>query len=133
VKDVTRIREALAASLETLPIQVSPWMLGDPTPPAAHVIPGPVSYDAAMHRGHDDMTFLIQAFVALSTDVGPQQLLDPLMNGEGTLSVKRLVEVDPTLGGLVDDLLVSERTGYQQFNSASGAKLMAEWTVLVWE
>ena len=86
MKDVQLIREALATSLSSLPFQVTPWMLSDPTPPTAHVIPGPVTYDEAMHRGHDEMTFLIQAFVALSSDLGPQQLLDTLLDGEGSSS-----------------------------------------------
>lgn len=132
MKDIGAIREALADALEPLPFQVSPWMLGDPSPPAAHVIPGPAVYDEAMHRGHDEMTFLVQAFVALSTDTAPQMLLDPLLDGEGAGSVKYLLETDTTLGGLVDDLRVTERTGYQQFG-ATNVKLMCEWTVLVWE
>ncbi len=134
MKNVTRIREALAASLETLPLnQVSPWMLSDPTPPALHVIPGPATFDEAMHRGFDTMPFLIQVFVSLSGDIGPQQLLDQMLDGEGATSVKRLVEVDSTLGALVKDCRVTERTGYQQYNAPTGARLMCEWTVIVWE
>src|SRR6266508_3862702 len=130
--DVKLLREGLAANLTTLPdIQVSAYMLSSPTPPAAHVVTGPVAYDMAMGRGLDDLTFRVQVFVGLVSDIGAQQNLDAYLAGSGALSVKQALESDKTLGGAAFGLQVTESTGPQMFTGDSGPVLMAEWTVLV--
>lgn len=128
-----QIREGIAAKLNTIPnIQASAYMLSNPTPPAAHVIPGEIDYDQTMQRGMDMWTLTVQVFVALVTDKGGQLRLDAMLAPTGTSSVKAAIEADKTLGGVVDTLRVSRMTGYQIFNLERGPVLGAEWTVLVY-
>lgn len=111
--------------------QVSAYMLGDPTPPAMHIIPAEVKYDAAMHRGMDDIRMTIQAYTGIVSDRGAQERLDQLLNPTGATSMKAAVEADTTLGGKVDDLRVVIATGYQVYalNGQAGLVVGCEWTV----
>lgn len=132
--DMTVLREGLAANLSSIPdIQVSAYMLANPTPPAIHVIPGETDYHATMGGGPDEWWhFTVQAFVAVVNDIGGQQRLDGMLASQGDYSVKAAIESDHTLGGACDDLIVDRRSGYQVFvPDGRGAVLGAEWQVRV--
>lgn len=127
------LRAAIATRLASLTgWQVSAYMLANPTPPAIHVVPGPVSYDRAMSRGLDEWTLLVQAMVPLIMDRASQETLDALIDGSGSASVKALIEGDRTLGGKAQDLRVTEATGYRTASfEGRGSVLTVEWTVQV--
>ena len=134
-----QIREGIAANLATVQFasgvrpQVSAAMLANPTPPGIQVFPGPLTYDLAFNRGLDTPTFVVQAFVAYSTDLGSQTLLDELCAPAGAGSIKSAVESDRTLGGLVAALRVTEMTGYRVAAVEAGTLLVADWNVTVWD
>ena len=130
---ITQIREGIAANLAALDgFQVSAYTLSNPTPPAIQVLPGEILYDRAMHRGLDEITMLVQAFVALSSDIGAQKKLDALLAPTGATSLKTVVESDPTLGSLVSDVSVVDATGYRIAQGANGPILLCEWSVQVY-
>lgn len=128
------IRIALAENLESITgIEASPYALANPTPPGFQIVPGDWRYDLAMQRGLDELSIIVQAFVAFTSDTDSQQLLDELLDPDGERSVKQAVESDPTLGGLVDDLQVTETTGYRVFQrSDNTAMLTADWNVTIY-
>lgn len=130
---MAEIREGLAANLSAIEgIQVSPYMLGSPTPPAIHVIPSSIAYDRAMHRGMDEVTMTVQAFVALGLDQGAQMALDELLAPTGSRSVKTAIETDRTLGGKVQHVQVDEMSGYNAVTIVDrGQMLSADWSVTV--
>jgi len=124
---ITQIREGLAANLAALNgFQVSAYTLSNPTPPAIQVLPGEITYDLAMHRGLDEVVMLVQAFVALSSDIGSQKRLDELLDPTGADSLKTAVESDKTLGGLVGSVHVTDATGYRTAQGANGPILLCE-------
>jgi hypothetical protein len=125
----TGIANNLAAALTN--IQVSPYLLDNPTPPACHVVPGPVTYDQAMQRGVDTLEFRVQLFVGSVADIGAQKLLDQYMDGSGGQSVKQAVQSDPTLGGAAFNCSVVSHTGLQQYVRGESRLLMCEWVVTV--
>lgn len=129
--ELSVIREGLAANLAALKgVQVSAYMLANPTPPACHVVPGETNYDTAMGRGADQWILRIQAFVAHSGDIGSQKLLDRMLASSGAQSVKAAVESDKTLGGMVDDLRVRRTGGYQTYIREGAPNVLgAEWEV----
>lgn len=137
--DVRLLREGLAANLSTIPgIQVSPYILANPTPPCAYVSLGPVEYDKTMRRGHDDWTFVVYVIVGVAApDVASQQRLDRMLASSGAESVKEALESDPTLGGSADDVHVVSATGPQTYerDAVQGATrvsyLGVEFTVAV--
>lgn len=128
------IREGIATALKTIPgMQASPYVLGNITPPSAYVLRGPVAYDQAMEGGTHTWTFVVRAFVASVTDIGAAARLDEFLAPSGTRSIKAAIEDDPTLGGVVDDLHVTQATGEQEFvRDQGGPLLFSEWTVEVW-
>lgn len=132
--DMAAIRAGLAANLSSIEnVQISPYMLSNPTPPAIHIVPGSTEYHATMGSGGSEWwEFTVQAFVATANDVGAQMRLDRMLDSEGAESVFAAIESDRTLGGECDDLIVTTRTGYQIFApDGRGEVLGAEWTVRV--
>jgi hypothetical protein len=131
---LSEIRVGLADALSAIEgIQASPYMLSNPTPPAAHVFPDQIDYDKAMARGLDDWFMTVQAFVGLSSDIGAQERLDVMLAPSGPASVKAAIEADRTLGGVVGGLRVESCSGYRtyQLEAVQHLVLGAEWRVHV--
>ncbi len=127
------LREALASSLDVVPdTPASAYVRSELPDRIIQILPAGIGYDRAMGRGHDDVTFTVQAVVSNVDDVASQKLLDRYMENVAPYSVKAAIEADRTLGGLCDDLHVSEATGLQVIAPATGGVLLVvEWTVLV--
>jgi hypothetical protein len=130
---LAQIRTGLAANLEAglSGYQESPYFLLNPSPPAIQVVPGGITYDMAMRRGLDELELLVQAFVALTSDIGSQVKLDALLAPTGAGSLKTAAESDPTLGGIVSDVNVVDASGYTTAQGANGPILLCEWSVQI--
>lgn len=133
------IRAGFAGNLATLQgIQVSAYVLGNPSLPTIWVRPAPaegIEYHKAFANGLENWTFLVQAFFASGiTDIGAQKKLDELLASTGATSVKAAIESDKTLGGLVKDLKVERCTGYLEYSNPAGTTtaLGCDWTVVVY-
>jgi len=126
------LRAGLRDNLKTIPdIQVSRYALANPTPPGIHILPPAAKYHQAF-QGDTDYTFTVQAFVALTTDIGPQILLDELLDEKGERSVCRAVESDKTLGGLASDVFCSEVLEPRVIVTSSNmGLLLSDWVVTV--
>jgi hypothetical protein len=112
--------------------QVSPYMISSPTLPTVWVKgPADVEYHQASQNGMSTWTLIVQAFTNLAADIGGQEKLDPLCEETGALSVKALIEAEPTLGGQVDDLIVRTLGNYDTYSLAGVGQpvLGVEWTV----
>lgn len=131
MSELGEVREALASNLDegTEDFQVSAYLLGSPTPPAIEIMPGKLVFDKASSRGLDEWLLTVRAFVGTTTDKGAQKRLDSLISGQG---LKAAAESDRTLGGLVNDLHVTECSGYRIYKREGSAPVLgAEWTVRV--
>lgn len=137
---LAQVRKGIATNLGAISgVQVSPYMLSNPTPPMLYVFPDEVDFDLTMHRGLDCFRLTIQAMIGFVGDEGAQTLLDTLIDPNDSSSVKKAVESDKTLGGVVDDLRVTKQTGYRLYEvpnvgrGMSSAQIIgAEWTVEVY-
>ncbi len=120
-------------------LQVSAYMLPNPTPPCCHVYPGEIQdYDHAMGRGMDLFRLTVQVLVPINDAISSQKNLDAYLAGSGARSIKQALElreageVQPTLGGLCHDLRVTMATGYRRYSTDSGPiALGCEWSVEV--
>jgi hypothetical protein len=133
VADLEALREGLAANLGTIEdLQVSKYVLSNPTFPIAVVFAGPTDFDKAFGRGLDNLVFRVRVVVAAVSDIGSGVNLDPYLAGSGPRSVKAAVETDPTLGGACQSLRVTGHEGEQVyvFDEAPPG-LGAEWRVEV--
>lgn len=138
---LSETRVAIAERLnDAVPdIQASPYMLSEPTAPAAHVFPTPVDFDETFQRGMDLWTFTLQVFVTTASgDIGMQELLDEYIEPEGPRSVKEILERPDsedgrvTLGGVVDDLRVVRCEGYRLYQREGRSPVLgSEWIIAV--
>lgn len=102
---LTAVREALAAAVSTIPdLQVSAYPLSSPQPPAAHIVPDVQGYHQSFGPDAGELwSWRVQVFLALIEDIGSQRKADEFLDNG---AVREAVEADPTLGGLVNDLIV---------------------------
>lgn len=137
VASTANIRAALVTALNSVygeTWQVSPYFLANPTTPAMDVTPAGIVYDTAMARGMDDVTYTVRAIVALGLDEAAQQNLDSLLDLDpsASLSMKNTLEADRTLGGIVQDLHVTEASEYRVYPVDQGSAVIGvEFTVKV--
>jgi hypothetical protein len=126
--DLTAMRAGLAANLATLTdIQVSAYMLANPTPPTIHLYPADTEYDLAMARGLDRWYFTVQVFCGVTGDIAAQVRLDAFV-----VSAKPAIESDQTLGGSASSAQVLTFSGYRTYVFEGRPPLLgAEWRVEV--
>ena len=126
--------------------QCSPYMLSDPTPPAAHIFLAPTDYDETFGtfqgRGSDEYLITLQVFVATAGgDEGAQIRLDEYMEPYGPRSIKQALETldedeeeggQVTLGGACDDLHVMRCEGERLYLREGKAPVLgSEWAIKV--
>lgn len=130
-----QVAEGLATNLRTIDgVQVSAWMLASPTPPAIHIVPPAIDYHQAMANGFAELTFTVQAFVALASDIGSQKRLAQLRAPTGSGSIKAAIEADGTLGGIVKDSVVRSSAEPQILTLEGGRQLLvSDFEVTVWD
>jgi hypothetical protein len=130
------VREAIADALAMDGVQTNPYVLAQPTPPGIQIPPPGATYNYTMRsngNGLNEYPFVIQAFCALNSDIGAQRLLDEMCADTGPTSIKALLEADKTLGGLVDDLVVTDQIPGRQVEQPSGnPMLLVEFHVTVY-
>lgn len=138
------IRAGLVTNLSTLKttyrdMQISPYVLSDPTLPTIWVKPTPGAvteyHQTFQTMGNPDgqvtWSITVQAFVA-GLDIASQQWLDELLDTSGAHSVKAAVEADKTLGGACEDLVVRRCISHQEYQRVNGTLAYgSEWIVEV--
>jgi hypothetical protein len=128
---VSSIRTGLATRLGTIAgLRTSAFMPDNPNPPIAVVMPSSVSYDDTFKRGMQTYVFNVLVIVGRVDERTAQSNLDAYVSSTGTSSIKRAIEGDKTLGGVVFDTRVSEMRNYGQLPVGEVTYLTAEFTVL---
>jgi hypothetical protein len=108
------VRDALVTSLTPIQGLRAVALVPDQiNPPVAIVYRKQIDYDIVFGRGGDQYTFGITIYGGAVSERTTQDLLDSYCLPSGATSVKTAVELDNTLGGVVDYvrvLKVSETT-----------------------
>ena len=106
----TAIRAGLAANLQAAfpAVNVSPYVLSNPTTPFMMIDEGEIEYDEAMGGGLDILAFDICVAVQFTADQSAQIALDAFR--DPLAGVKHAVETDRTLGGACDTCRVAKAT-----------------------
>lgn len=128
------MRQALAANLATISgLRVSYYIPDNPNPPQAVIVPPTIKYDQTFGRGLDEYNFQVIVLATRADERTGQDLIDSYCAPTGAGSVKTAIESDPTLGGLVADLRVTDMTGVSPTTLADGqVYLSATWAVQVY-
>jgi len=142
VSTLVEIAEGLAAALQPVKdviddLQVYPYWLLNPTPPAIDIYPGdPFQDGTGFDPAKKALFWTVRARVTTADQDNSQinllSMLDPVL----ATSVEQALIADPTLGGLVDDVTVVNEfpTGYREYvadTAVNGRLLGAEWRVEV--
>lgn len=127
---VGQIRDALATRLATISgLRVSDTVVDTPRPPQAVVLPDRIEYDLNANRGADRYEFVISVIVARVDERSAQDNLDKYIVGD--LSIKKAVEGDRTLGGVVNTCRVTNMRNYGQVVANESIYLGCEFEVEV--
>jgi hypothetical protein len=129
---LAQLREGLAANLRTISsdVQVSPYVLAKPTPPAIDILPARVEYHRTFGNGLEHHTFLVQAYVASGLDEAAQRRLDEFVDSG---VIRQALESDQTLGGIAQSLVVQELTEYGRVVVDNTEMMTARFQVLVYD
>jgi len=127
------IRSGLATNLATIDgLRTSAFVPDEPKPPIAVIFPENISFDSAFGRGLDEYTFTIQVIVSKVSDRNAQASMDAYCNPDGDSSVKAAVESDRSLGGLIQDLRVTEVRDYRAATINENTYLTVTFVVTVY-
>jgi hypothetical protein len=130
---LSEIRTGIVTNLGTISgLRTSAYVPDEPKPPIAIIFPENVSFDTAFGRGLDTYAFTIQLIVSKISDRNAQSNLDGYCNPSGASSVKAAVESDKTLGGLVQDLRVTEARDYRAATINENTYLTVTFAVTVY-
>lgn len=94
-------------------------------------------FDRAMARGLDELMFTCRVLVSRADDRSAQRILDGMLSGAGTASLKRAIELargapgQYALGGLAHDLHVMRIQGYRWYEHADATYVGAELMIKV--
>jgi len=126
-------RTGIATNLGTISgLRTSAYVPDEPKPPIAIIFPENISFDTAFGRGLDTYTFTVQVIVSKISDRNAQSNLDGYCNPSGASSIKAALESDKTLGGLVQDLRVTEARDYRAATINENTYLTVTFAVTVY-
>lgn len=140
---LTDIRAGLAEALTNAlgdTVQATGYVLSQPTAPFFDIelAQDAADYDQTVARGLDLWRLIVRGVVSFDLDLQAQKQLDEWVAPSGATSVKAALEADRTLGGRVENLHVTNLSGYRNvgnnFPSVQpiNVYLAAEWTVEVY-
>jgi len=139
VSTLVEIAEAIATALQPLrddipDLQIYPYFLLNPTPPAIDIYPGdPFQNGAGFDPAAKTLFWTVRARWTTADHDASQQGLLGLLDPAG---LEAALYADDTLGGVVDDVSVVDDTpsGYREYvadTAINGRLLGAEWRVQV--
>ncbi len=101
--------------------------------PAALILPGETSYDAAFQRTYRDASYIFRVIILVTKQDSPSALNSLLdyIEVTGTYSVKAAIEADSTLNGSADDCRVSKNLGIGAMVWGGITYLSTEFEILV--
>jgi hypothetical protein len=127
MEDVTA---AIAQRLLYLPLIVAadPGVPGTITPPHAYCGEIDIDYHVTF-GGAEEVEVKVRVLVGHSAGQEEQALLKQFMRKRGSNSIIKALEDEPTLGGLVDDLVVPRMQGHRMYRVGESLYYGAEWPV----
>jgi len=133
VTDISAIRAGLVTNLLTVPgLRASAELIDNPNPPIALVNIDSIDYDLAMSGGLTQYNVVITVIVGRAAEREQQRKLDLYCQPDGDYSVKRAVESNRSLSGVIQDLRVLSSGSIGSITINDQTYLAAEFTVTVY-
>ncbi|MEV1049667.1 hypothetical protein [Streptomyces sp. NPDC049887] len=133
-----RAQLALAASAVVLPnasLTCTGYMPDSVSEPCLFVSDYTIEFDRTMNRSMDVVTFTVRVLVSRADDLSGQKLMDSMMSGSGTSSLKDVIEDargapgTAALNGYAHDLRVTRMQGLRLYEHNGAQYLGAEITI----
>lgn len=141
---ISGIRDAIADAARTavLPAGIGKLTCTGYTPdsvvaPCFFVAEVEITYDKAMGRGLDELLYTCRVLAGRADDRSSQRILDAMLSGAGTASLKAAIEAargapgQMALGGLADDLHLERVQGYRWYEHQGSSYVGAEFVIKV--
>jgi hypothetical protein len=132
ISNVNGVRDALKSNLQTITnMRVYDTIPDIVTPPCAVVGQLDFTFDIDNMRGLDQASVDVYVIVQRISERTGQDKLDNFLAGSGSGSIKTAIEIDRSLGGLVDTLrVISAESG--TYTSGDQSFLSYRYNVTIW-
>jgi hypothetical protein len=132
ITNVNGVRDALKSNLQTITnMRVYDTIPDIVTPPCAVVGQLDFTFDIDNMRGLDQASVDVYVIVQRISERTGQDKLDNFLAGSGSGSIKTAIEIDRSLGGLVDTLrVISAESG--TYTSGDQSFLSYRYNVTIW-
>jgi hypothetical protein len=129
----SQIKDALKVALETIPgLRAYDYQPDQVNPPFAFATLEEITYHGAMGAGNVVNQFTVTVVVQRSSERAAQDKLDGFVAYDGAQSVRRAIEADRTLGGIVQDLICTSARNIQNFDANETTYLSVDFQVTVY-
>ena len=131
--DVGAIRDAVASNLSSITgLRTSGDVPDNPNPPIAVVFLDQVDYDEAFRGGMTTFMLKVMVLVSRADDRTAQRKLNQYISPDGDRSIKKAVESDRSLGGLVQTLRLTAMTSLGSTMVSEQEYMAVEFSVAVY-
>jgi len=128
----TQIHDALSMALTAVPgLRVADHLPESVNPPMAIVQVQSVTYHRAMQGGLSEWQYLVAVVSGRMGDRSAQRMLDGWMAYDGSQSIRAALEVDQTLNGVCQSLLVADMVSVRPLSQGDAEYLSCEFNVTV--
>ena len=128
----TQIHDALSMALTAVPgLRVADHLPESINPPMAIVQVQSVTYHRAMQGGLSEWQYLVAVVSGRMGDRSAQRMLDGWMAYDGSQSIRAALEVDQTLDGVCQTLLVADMVSVRPLSQGDAEYLSCEFNVTV--
>lgn len=129
---VSEAAAALKVALLAVPqLRVADFIPDNPSAPIAIVGISNVTYHRAFAGGDAVHEFIVTVMVGRESERSAQTRLDGFLSWDGPQSIRAAIEEDPTLGNVVETVLVEKGGNVNLVSIGDSTFLTVEFTVMV--
>ena len=129
----SQIKDALKTAIQTIPgLRAYDYQPDQVNPPFAFSTLDEITYHGAMGAGNIVNRFTVTVVVQRASERTAQDKLDGYLAYSGTQSVRAALEADRTLGGVVQDLIVTGATNITNIDANDTTYLTVDFQMLVY-
>jgi hypothetical protein len=129
----SQIKDALKTAIQTIPgLRAYDYQPDQVNPPFAFATLEEITYHGAMGAGNIVNRFSVTVVVQRASERSAQDKLDGYVAYDGTQSVRAALEADRTLGGVVQDLIVTGATNITNIDANDTLYLTVDFQLIVY-
>ena len=130
---ITQVKQGLADRLATINgLRAYAYQPDQLNAPMAFSLVDSINYHRTFNTPTVEMTFTVTVIVCKANSRSAQSQVDPYVSPTGNLSVREAIEADPTLGGVVDSLIVTTAGAMQIVSGDDADYLSVDFKVTVY-